>query len=302
MSAWNFRASPTGRRAGMVALALLADRVLPEPPTRWHPVAWFGTVMTSVERRLWRDDRSAGLAYAATGLAIGVAAGLAARSTTAVLTVAVAGQQLRDVAAGIADQATAGDLAGARAALPALVGRDPSQLDADGIAAAVIESVAENSVDAMVAPVFWALLGGATGAAAYRAINTMDAMVGHRSERYRRFGTAAARIDDVANFLPAAPPSRAGAVLRAVRTDAPSHPSPNAGVAEAAMAGALGRQVGGPLRYGTRTENRPLLGSGQRPTPSDVADSVALASRVEWLLTGVLVVRWAASLRRIVRS
>ena len=148
------------------------------------------------------------------------------------------------------------------------MGRDPSLLDESGIAAAVIESVAEKSVDAVIAPAFWAAIAGAPGAAAYRAINTMDAMVGRRNERYERFGWAAARLDDVANYVPARifaglavglRPSQAKDIVTAVRRDAPAHPSPNAGVAEAAVAAALGRQLGGPLRYGTVREDRPPL-------------------------------------------
>lgn len=135
------------------------------------------------------------------------------------------------------------------------------------------------------------------GAAAYRAINTMDAMVCHRSTRYQRFGWAAARIDDLANLLPARlfallvaaqVPGRAATVVCTVRRDARAHPSPNAGVAEAAMAGALGRELGGPLRYGERAEVRPRLGRGPRPDVSDVARTVALVDRAERSLVALL--------------
>jgi adenosylcobinamide-phosphate synthase len=181
--------------------------------------------------------------------------------------------------------------------LPALVGRDPSELGPSGVAAAVVESVAENSVDAVVAPVMWAVAAGASGALGYRAVNTMDAMVGHRSARYVQFGTWSARADDVANYLPArmtaalvavARVQRARHVLRAVRNDARAHPSPNAGVAEAAFAAALGVQLGGTLRYGERIEHRPTLGSGPRPQPADIVRAVRLADDVEWLLVGAL--------------
>src|SRR5262249_33365337 len=152
----------------------------------------------------------------------------------------------------------AGDLEGARAALPVLVGRDPSALDASGVAAAVIESLAENTVDAVVAPALWGALLGAPGAAAHPAVNTMDAMAGHRSCRYGRFGFAAARLDDAAAYIPArvtvllvclVRPDRTATVIETVRRDAPAHPSPNAGVAESAFAAALGLELGGPLRY-----------------------------------------------------
>src|SRR5690606_15478706 len=142
-----------------------------------------------------------------------------------------------------------------REALPALVGRDPTHLDASEISAAVIESLAENTVDAVIAPAFWGLIAGAPGAWSYRAVNTMDAMVGHRSDRYLRFGWSSARLDDLANLVPArltaalvmlCRPRQTRAVTTAVRRDGRKHPSPNAGVAEAAFAAALGVQLGGP--------------------------------------------------------
>ncbi len=173
--------------------------------------------------------------------------------------------------------------------------------DAAGVAAAVIESVAENSVDAVIAPAFWAAVAGAPGAVAYRAINTMDAMVGRRNERYGNFGWAAARLDDVANYVPARIfaslvvvlcPHRAREIIAAVRRDAPAHPSPNAGVAEAALAAALGRQLGGPLRYGDTEENRLLLGDGPRPDPDDVPEAVRIADRAERAAMGMLCLIW----------
>ena len=212
----------------------------------------------------------------------------------------MAGRQLCSVAARIGQAATH-DLAVARAELPALVGRDPSQLDTSGVAAAVIESVAENSVDAIVAPAFWAVVAGAPGAAAYRAVNTMDAMVGNRSDRYHRFVWAAARLDDVANYIPARlfaalvvaqAPGEARRIVETIGRDASAHPSPNAGVAETAVAAALERELGGPLRYGTRFENRPTLGTGPRPTPPDVPASIAIANRVEAALIGALLLVW----------
>ncbi len=289
---------PVSRRARGAALGLLATRALPPVPDDVHPVARFGTAMTQVEHHLWRDERAAGATYAAIGVTIGLLGGRSLGSTTAAVSVTAAGPQLRAIALDIADVLATGDLVAARAALPSLVGRDPSSLDDAGIAAAVIESVAENTVDAVFAPALWAVLGGAAGAGAYRAVNTMDAMVGRRDARYERFGWAAARTDDIANLVPArlfalavwalAPAERRGAVARAVRHDAPAHPSPNAGVAEAAMAGALGRTLGGPLRYGDRHEDRPTLGDGPRPRVADIGDAVALAQRTEDLLIGAL--------------
>lgn len=294
---------PTGgpgtraRRAAAAGTGLLVDRLLGEPP-RLHPVAGFGTAMTSVERQLWRDDRSAGVGYTGVGIGIGLTAGFAVRSTGASVALSAAGRELRRVAAAIGTHLTAGDLDGARAALPSLVGRDPSGLDEPGIAAAVIESLAENSVDAMVAPALWGAMAGAPGAAGYRAANTMDAMVGHHGGRYENFGWSAARLDDAANYVPARAfavlvaavrPPRARAIATAIRAQAAAHPSPNAGVAEAAVAAALGVELGGPLRYGDRVEERPLLGVGPRPGAADIERAIVLVDRVELLLMTLLI-------------
>jgi adenosylcobinamide-phosphate synthase len=298
------------------AAGLLIDRIAGEPPAEVHPVAAFGRVMSGVERTVYADARPSGLGYAAAGVALGAGGGAAIGSTAIAVGVSAAGRMLRAHAGTVRDHLVAGDLERARAALPTLVGRDPSELDASGVAAAVVESVAENTVDAVVAPALWGAAGGAAGAGAYRAINTMDAMVGHRSERYREFGWASARLDDAAAFVPArvtallvcaARPRRRHDVQRAVLVDAPSHPSPNAGVAEAAFAAALGVELGGPLRYGARREERPRLGSGPRPSPVDIDRAVRLADQVELLLAVALaasgaVALWSRRLRRTRRS
>jgi len=170
----------------------------------------------------------------------------------------------------------------------------------------VVESVAENTVDALVAPAFWAAICGAPGALGYRAVNTLDAMVGHRSTRYRSYGWASARLDDVAGYLPArltavlvagVRPGRAAAIGRAVNRQAPGHPSPNAGVAEAAFAAALGLRLGGCNRYGDRVEHRPWLGQGRPPARSDIQPAVRLSSDVSWLLTAVLAAAGLAARR-----
>ena len=286
-----------GRRCLEAAAGLVLDRLLGEPPAEVHPVAGFGRLMERVEQVLWADRRSNGTAYALSGVAIGAAAGVATGSTAVATWSVAAGRELRRVACRVSELAMAGDLAAARAELPSLVGRDPSELDASGIAAAVMESVAENSVDAVIAPAFWAAVAGAPGAAAYRAVNTMDAMVGRRNERYGNFGWAAARLDDVANYVPARifaglvallQPRRAREIIAVVRRDASAHPSPNAGIAEAAMAAALSRQLGGPLSYGAVEEDRPSLGEGPRPTPEDVAAAVRIADRVELAAVAIL--------------
>lgn len=288
----------TTRLAG-TAVGLVASRFVPPLHDDVHPVARFGSTMTEVERRLWQDDRRAGMLYAAVGAGIAASTARAVGSTAAATAICAAGAQLRATATEIAELLERDDIDGARRALPALVGRDPSALDASGIAAAAIESVAENTVDAVFGPAVWAVVAGAPGAAVHRGLNTMDAMVGRRNERYENFGWAAARADDVANLVPArlfaatvaaAVPERARAVLEAVRDDARSHPSPNAGVAEAAMAGALGVELGGTLRYGDVVEDRPTLGTGPRPDATDLVGAIDVARRTEDLLIVTLAV------------
>jgi adenosylcobinamide-phosphate synthase len=192
---------------------------------------------------------------------------------------------------------TAGDLEEARRRLPALVGRDSSELDESEVARAVVESVAENTVDAIVAPALWAAVAGAPGALGYRAVNTLDAMVGHHSERYENYGAASARLDDVANWVPArvtaglvalVRASSAREIRRAVLTQAPLHPSPNAGVAEAAFAVALGVQLGGRNRYGDRVEERVPVGFGRPARPSDINESIRLSRDVTYSLASLL--------------
>jgi len=284
-------------RGRAVALGLLADRLFGEPMTAVHPVALFGKTMDAVERVIHRDRRDAGLLHAGIGTAIGMTAGLF--STTAAATyAAVAGRALGETALSVEAALADRDLDRARELLPALVGRDPRDLDESEVCRAVVESVAENTVDAIVAPALWAMAAGGPGALGYRAVNTLDAMVGHHSPRYERFGWASARLDDVANFVPAritaalvalARPKHALAVQRAVARDAAAHPSPNAGVSEAAFAAALGLRLGGVSRYGDRVELRPSLGEGRAAERGDIARSVRLSSDVQWLVTGMAV-------------
>jgi adenosylcobinamide-phosphate synthase len=228
---------------------------------------------------------------------IGVGAGLLVRSTGFATALAVAGRALGRAANQIGAALMDGDLEAARSLLPSLVGRDPSGLDAKEMARAVVESVAENTVDAVVAPALWGAVAGAPGAIGYRAVNTMDSMVGHHSTRYEDYGWASARLDDAAAWVPArltaalvavVRPGRAGNILHAVRTQAGSHPSPNAGVAEAAFAAALGIRLGGLSRYGDRNELRPPLGTGPAPEPADIARAVRLSRDVGTALAGGL--------------
>jgi adenosylcobinamide-phosphate synthase len=294
--------------ATAAAAGLVADRMLGEPPAPVHPVAAFGRVMADLERRVWRDGRPAGAAYAAAGVGLGWVAGIglsqaarfalgsAAPAGAAATCLAVAGRALGDEARAIGERLVHDDLDGARRRLPALVGRDPESLDAKGVARAVVESVAENTVDAVVAPACWAAVGGAAGAGFYRAANTLDAMVGHRNDRYRQFGWAAARLDDAANWVPArltgllvaaVRPAHAREVLDAV-VRPPAHPSPNAGVAEAAFAAALGLRLGGDTVYAGRVDPRPAFGTGRPPEPADIESAVRLSRDVTLALAALL--------------
>jgi adenosylcobinamide-phosphate synthase len=214
-------------------------------------------------------------------------------ATAAATFVALGGTSLSRAGHQMADLLAAGDLVGARHLLPSLCGRDPAALDSAGLARAALESIAENTSDAHVAPVLWAAVGGVPAVLMYRGANTLDAMIGNRSPRYFRFGWAAARFDDAANFVasrvtgllvavcaPLVGGSPAGA-LRAWRRDAARHPSPNAGVVEAAFAGALGVRLGGPTQYAHELEIRPTLGDGRAPEVADLARAVRLSRLVQ---------------------
>ncbi|MFC7328843.1 cobalamin biosynthesis protein [Marinactinospora rubrisoli] len=285
---------------GLLAGAVL-DHVLPDPE-RGHPVALFGRAAGALERRMHAPSRLRGTGYVVCAVLPVMLAGAAlqhrarpwqrAALTGAATWTVVGGAMLGREADLIADALESGDTAAARHRLPHLCGRDPAALDEAGIARATVESVAENTSDAVVAPLVWGALLGLPGLLGYRAVNTLDAMVGHRSPRHARFGWAAARLDDVANWAPArltaaiaaaaAPlvggsPSRA---WRAVRRYGHRHPSPNAGQAEAAFAGALDVRLGGTNVYGNRVEHRPRLGTGRAPGAHDIRRAVRLSRAV----------------------
>ncbi|WP_445165766.1 cobalamin biosynthesis protein [Mycolicibacterium sp. Dal123E01] len=289
------------RGVGILA-AQLADVTFGDP-ARGHPVAGFGWCAAALEKLTYRDSRVAGALHTGVllgGLAVaGVLTERRARGPRLTLATASAtwsalgGTTLGRTGDTVADLLAAGDLDGARAVLPSLCGRDPSALDLDGIARAALESVAENTSDAHVAPLLWAAAGGVPGVMVYRGVNTLDAMIGHRSSRYARFGWAAARLDDAANYVaarvggalvvvcaPLVGGSPAGA-LRAWRRDASRHPSPNAGVVEATFAGALGVRLGGPTQYHHQLEIRPTLGDGHIPGVDDLRRAVRLSRAVQ---------------------
>ncbi|PAY22125.1 cobalamin biosynthesis protein [Dietzia natronolimnaea] len=300
-------------RALGTALGFAADAAFADPG-RWHPVAGFGRCASALEQVLHPTTdgpgvtgtgtdaatRGRGLAYTVvlvggSATIVGAAEALAARRPVLQLAVTavtvwscLGGTSLLRVAERHAELQLRGDVPASRELLPWLCGRDPSVLDSDDLARAVIESVAENTSDAAVATLFWAAVAGPAGAAAHRAANTLDAMVGHRSTRYVDFGRASARLDDVLGW----PAARLAAVLaaglapvvggapRAVlgtwRRDARAHPSPNAGVIESACAGALGVRLGGRTPYPYGVEMRPGLGRGPAPRPEDIRRAIRL--------------------------
>ena len=300
-----------------LALGYLLDQVVGDP-RRWHPVAGFGSAATALEKRTYAARRGPGIAHV--GVLVGSAAVLgvvAERSThrrgtahtlvTAAATWAVlGGRSLLREADTIDGQLRRGDLLAARTQVRNLVGRETSRLDGDEVARACIESLAENTSDAVVAPLLWGGLLGVPGLLGYRAINTLDAMIGHRNTRYSEFGWAAARLDDLANWVPArvaaaltlaVAPSRERAAFgwAAIRRDASAHPSPNGGVVEAAFAGVLGVRLGGSNTYDGRVEDRGTLGTGPAAGRAHIAAATRLARRVA---AGAVVVALGVALAR----
>jgi adenosylcobinamide-phosphate synthase len=286
-----------------------------------HPVTWMGRLIAWLDRALNRETatpqarRAAGVAAVLILLAIvGALASLVQsallRLPFGILAAAIVASTLvaqRSLHRQVADVAAAletGGVAAGRQAVAHIVGRDTKKLDAAGIARAATESLAENFSDAIVAPVFWMAIGGLPGAALYKAINTADSMIGHRTPRHQAFGWAAARLDDLVN-LPASRLSAlllvaaaalsgngAGAAWRAVRRDAGKHRSPNAGYPEAAMAGALGLSLAGPRVYGGALVDDAFMGDGRREAEAaDIRRALALyraADAILIVLLGVL--------------
>ncbi len=310
------------RIVGVLA-GYLADVALGDPE-RGHPVAVFGQAAATLERVTYRDSRIAGALHV--GLLVGSlgllgAAGqraaerrgrLCSIAATATATwVALGGTSLVRTGLAMSELLGRDDVDAARRLLSSLCGRDPAWLDGAGLTRAALESVAENTSDAQVAPLLYAAVGGVPAVLAYRGINTLDSMIGYRSPRYIRFGWAAAKLDDVVNYVAArvtgtlvvilAPfvgGSPSGAV-RAWHRDAARHPSPNAGVVEAAFAGALGVRLGGPTQYRHELQIRPTLGDGREPTVADLRRAVALSWAVQ---RGAVLFAAALSVRSRLRA
>jgi adenosylcobinamide-phosphate synthase len=303
-------------------LALVIEAAVGYPPLLLrafgHPVTWMGAMIGILERRFNRAAsarvrRSAGVAVLAS--VVGAAFALAFAIERMLLTLPlgtlavgllastfIAQRSLHDHVARVARTLEKDGLDAARTAVAHIVGRDPEALDQAGVARAAIESLAENFSDGVVAPVFWTALGGLAAGAAYKAINTADSMLGHRSERLAAFGWASARLDDLVN-LPASrlsaallitaaaltPGASAAASLRAVRRDARRHRSPNAGYPEAAMAGALGLALAGPRVYSGALVEDAVMGSGRRDAgAADIRAALALYRRADALLIALL--------------
>lgn len=277
-----------------------------------HPVTWLGALIAALDRALNRDGdhpmrrRAAGIAALATLLAVTLFAALllvwlaSPLGPVALLPLAllasslIAQRSLHEHVARVADGLETGGLDAGRAAVSLIVGRDPDRLDEAGVARAAIESLAENFSDGVVAPAFWLGLAGLPGIALYKAINTADSMIGHRDDRYRWFGWAAARSDDVVNWVPARLSglmiaAAGGGGFRTMVRDARHHASPNGGWPEAAMAGALGRRLGGPVRYDGEAAARAWLGDGAMPEAADLARALWIYRRaclLLWVMVG----------------
>jgi adenosylcobinamide-phosphate synthase len=283
-------------------VAMVADALLGWPSWLFarigHPVSWLGWLIAALDKRCNRETdapvlrRAAGVAAALFVIALAAGAGwivqhmiLLSWTGMALLGLMawpfVAFRSLYDHVAAVRDPLRAGNLEAARNKVAMIVGRDPNRLDEGGIARAAIESLAENASDGVVAPVLWGLLFGLPGIIGYKAVNTLDSMIGHRTPRHEAFGWASARIDDVANFVPArltgllfvamAGSGKRSDAMTCMRRDARHHRSINGGWPEAAMAGALGVRLCGPRSYEGELADEPWLNAAARdPTAVDI--------------------------------
>jgi len=279
-----------------------------------HPVVWFGAAISRCEQAFNKDSKSHKLRYVlgaisslvlivvTTGIAMIITTllpnnvwGLAAEAIIA--SSLIASKSLYIHVQAVARPLSAGDLDSARRAVSMIVGRDPTQLDEADIASAALESLAENASDGVIAPLFWGAIGGLPALTAYKAINTLDSMVGHKTKRYHAYGGFAARLDDLANIIPArltgillAFTSLKTSSFKTMFQDAHKHRSPNAGWPEAAMAGALNLRLSGPRIYDNHVNNEPWLNEGGRPAQAqDIARGLALFVRAMGIMTCLLI-------------
>ena len=291
-------------RSAGVALGIIIDNYVGDPQ-RWHPVAGFGNWALWLEKRCWADSTTRGALFWVGAVAPITAGGwaleqlsrrnfLAHLAVTALTTWACVGAtSLAREGMIMSDLLEAGDLVQARARLSHLCGRLADDLSSSELTRAAVESIAENANDAVIAPLFWVTIAGIPGVVAHRAINTLDAMVGHHNPRYENFGAASARLDDAAAWISARITGTLGCLCartvsgsplhawKIMRTDAHKHPSPNGGWCESAWAGALNVTLGGRNVYsGGRIEDRGLLGDGPRPEPADARRAAKLLRAV----------------------
>ena len=299
----------------MMLVALALDLALGWPKALYdrigHPVTWLGALISALERR-WNTDqprrRARGVATATfiIGLAALVGLGLQLALPSGWMGVILGGilawplvamRSMHEHVAAVLRPLQENDLPAARHAVSMIVGRDPAQLDGAGVTRAALESLAENTSDGIVAPLFWGAVLGLPGIAAYKAINTLDSMIGHKSVRYLEFGWASARIDDLVNLVPARltglvfalVSGRLRASLRCMWRDARHHRSPNAGWPEAAMAGALAVRLSGPRVYGAEVTQEPWVNAGAPdPGPTDLRHGLELYRRGMALLASCL--------------
>jgi len=279
----------------LVALAIIIDLLIGDPDWLPHPVVLMGRVITALELRLNRGPSQARrlkgfllplvLVSGAYLLVLGILTALyhlnfwlGLLAEVLLLASALAIKGLKDAALQVAEPLSRGDLVQARTALARIVGRDTQQLDEAEITRGTVETLAENTVDGITAPLFWALIGGAPLALAYKAVNTLDSMVGYRNERYADFGYASAKLDDLANWIPARltalslwcsglliPGGQTQGAWQGTLRDAPQHPSPNAGWPEAMVAYLLGIQLGGTNYYQGVASERNRMGVAREP-------------------------------------
>lgn len=297
------------KTAIIIIFAWLLDALIGDPESLPHPVRWIGMFITNTEknaRELFKNKKAAGVfigilvpgtVYVCTLVVIKIIAGistlLGAAASIIIIYYCLSTRCLADEAGVILHRLRQGDLNGARQRLARIVGRDTENLEERDIVRATVETVSENTVDGILSPLFYAVIGGAPLAMAYKAVNTLDSMIGYKNDQYREIGWFSARLDDIANFIPARlsliiiplaaifyDMKRALTALRIGIRDGHRSPSPNAGNPEACFAGALGIQLGGSSSYGGVVSHKPVLGDGEREIETD---DIARAIKLMWL-------------------